>query len=214
MAKEKKENSKKASRAAELSKKLALPLTLEESGPPRFYQHLMIVGGAFLALAILWGSITEIRELARANGEVTPAGRVQLVQHLEGGIVAEVLVNEGEIVDQGQPLARLQPIAAEGDLGQLTARQVALKLKIERLSANIDARPMDPALAQLDPNLYSNELALLESSLTAADRQREGFLSRIEQRQSDIESLTEQRDRLTEQVELIIEQVKLREGLL
>jgi membrane fusion protein, adhesin transport system len=214
VAKEKKESSKKASRQAELSKKLALPLTLEEAGPPRFYQHLLIVGGAFLALAILWGSITEIRELARANGEVTPAGRVQLVQHLEGGIVAEVLVSEGEIVDQGQPIARLQPIAAEGDLGQLTARQVALKLTIERLSANIDARPMDPALEALDPNLYANELSLLESSLTAADRQREGFLSRIEQRQSDIESLAEQRESLKEQVELILEQVNLRKGLM
>ena len=191
VAQEKHESSKKARRKAELSKKLALPLTLEESGPPRFYQNLMIVGGVFLALAILWGSITEIKELARAEGEVTPAGQVQLVQHLEGGIVAEVLVSEGELVEKDQPLARLQPIAAEGDLGQLASRQVSLRLKIERLSANVEARPMDPALEELDPNLYANELALLDASLTAADRQRQGFLARIEQRKGDIESLSD-----------------------
>lgn len=186
---------------------------LEESGPPRFYQHLMMVGGAFLALAILWGSITEIKELARANGEVTPAGQVQLVQHLEGGIVAELLVSEGEIVDAGQPLVRLQPIAAEGDLGQLTARQTAARLKIERLSAYIEARLMDPALAEIDPELFANETSQLESALTAAERQRDGFLARIEQKQYEITSLSDQKQSLKDQVQLMAEQVSLREGL-
>lgn len=204
---------KKAARKADLAKKLALPLMLEESGPPRFYQHLMLVGGVFLALAILWASITEIKELARANGEVTPAGQVQLVQHLEGGIVAALLVSEGEIVDAGQALVRLQPIAAEGDLGQLTARQNAARLKVERLSAYIDARPMDPALAEIDAKQFADETAHLQSSLNAAQRQRDGFLARIEQRQYEITSLTDQKQSLMEQVRLMAEQVSLREGL-
>ncbi len=204
---------KKAARKADLAKKLALPLMLEESGPPRFYQHLMLVGGVFLALAILWASITEIKELARANGEVTPAGQVQLVQHLEGGIVSALLVSEGEIVDAGQALVRLQPIAAEGDLGQLTARQNAARLKVERLSAYIEARPMDPALAEIDAKLFADETSHLQSSLNAAQRQRDGFLARIEQRQYEITSLTDQKQSLMEQVRLMAEQVSLREGL-
>jgi len=213
-----KTNKKKAVQKADLSKKLALPLTLEESGPPRFYEHLMIVGGVFLALSILWASVTEIKELARANGEVTPAGQVLLVQHLEGGIVAELLVSEGEIVDAGQPLVLLQPIAAEGDLGQLTARESAARFKVERLTAFIDARPMDPAIvgaapSEADLTRFANEEAHLQASLTAADRQREGFLARIEQRISEIESLSNQRLSLKEQVQLMVEQVTLREGL-
>jgi len=213
-----KTNKKKVAQKADLSKKLALPLTLEESGPPRFYQHLMIVGGVFLALSILWASVTEIKELARANGEVTPAGQVLLVQHLEGGIVAELLVSEGEIVDAGQPLVLLQPIAAEGDLGQLTARESAARFKIERLTAFIDARPMDPAIvgaapSEADLTTFANEEAHLQASLTAADRRREGFLARIEQRISEIESLSNQRLSLKEQVQLMVEQVTLREGL-
>ena len=204
---------KKAAAKAALAKKLALPLMLEENGPPRFYQHLMIVGGVFLALAIFWSAVTEIKELARANGEVTPAGQVQLVQHLEGGIVAELLVSEGEIVDAGQPMVRLQPIAAEGDLGQLTARQTAARLKIERLSAYIEARLMDPALAEINPDLFDDEASHLQSALTAAERQRDGFLARIEQRQYEITSLSEQKLSLKEQVQLMAEQVNLREGL-
>jgi len=209
---------KKVAEKADLSKKLALPLTLEESGPPRFHQHLMIVGGVFLALAILWASVTEIKELARANGEVTPAGQVLLVQHLEGGIVAELLVSEGEIVDAGQPLVLLQPIAAEGDLGQLTARETAALIKIERLTAFIDARPMDPAImnnasTEADLAMFANEEAHLQASLTAADRQREGFLARIEQRILEISSLSDQRLSLKEQVDLMLEQVALRAGL-
>jgi membrane fusion protein, adhesin transport system len=211
--KEKDKGKKKEAHKAALAKKLALPLMLEESGPPRFYQNLMIVGGVFLALAILWGSITEIKELARANGEVTPAGQVQLVQHLEGGIVAELLVSEGEIVDAGQPMVRLQPIAAEGDLGQLTARQTAARLKIERLSAYIEARLMDPALEEIDADLFADEASHLQSALTAAERQRDGFLARIEQRQYEITSLTDQKESLKEQVHLMAEQVNLREGL-
>ncbi len=213
-----KTNKKAVVEKADLSKKLALPLTLEESGPPRFHQHLTIVGGVFLALAVLWAAMTEIKELARAAGEITPAGQVLLVQHLEGGIVAELLVSEGEIVDAGQPLVLLQPIAAEGDLGQLTARETAARLKIERLTAFVEARPMDIAImgsgaTEADLLLFANEEAHLQASLTAADRQREGFLARIEQRHSEIASLSEQRLSLREQVELMIEQVTLREGL-
>ncbi|MEQ9518283.1 MAG: HlyD family type I secretion periplasmic adaptor subunit [Parvibaculum sp.] len=196
-----------------LSKKLALPLTLEESGPPRFYQHLLITGGVFLLLAIIWGTVTEIRELARAEGEVTPAGQVQLVQHLEGGIVSEVLVNEGEVVEKGQALLRLQPVAAEGDLGQLTARRAALTFKLERLSAFVEARPMSSDLASKDAQLFAEENALLNSAITAADRQREGLMARIEQRQTEVGSLAGQKESLRKQVELILEQVNMREGL-
>jgi len=203
----------KSTQQEKLSKKLALPLTLEESGPPRFYQHLLITGGVFLLLAIIWGTVTEIRELARAEGEVTPAGQVQLVQHLEGGIVADILVNEGEVVEKGQPILRLQPVAAEGDLGQLTARRAALTFKLERLNAFVEARPMDPALAQQNAQLFAEQRELLASAIKAADRQREGLMARIEQRQSEVTSLTNQKGSLKEQVELILEQVNLREGL-
>lgn len=204
---------KKVAQQETLSKKLALPLALEESGPPRFYQHLLVTGGVFLLLAIIWGTVTEIRELARAEGEVTPAGRVQLVQHLEGGIVAEVLVNEGEVVEKDQPLLRLQPVAAEGDLGQLTARRAALSFKLERLNAFVEGRPMSPDLAAASPQLFAEESELLTSAIQAADRQREGLMARIEQKQAEITSLASQKENLRTQVELILEQVTLREGL-
>lgn len=196
-----------------LSKKLALPLTLEESGPPRFHQNLMVIGGVFLGLAIVWASITEIKELARANGEVTPAGQVQLIQHLEGGIVAEILVDEGEIVELDQPIIRLQPVAAEGDLGQLMARQTALTLKMARLSAFIDDSAMSTELEGLDSSLFAHEAELLTSSRAAAELQREGLISRIEQKAADIDSFSDQRDSLHDQVQLLVEEVTMREEL-
>lgn len=195
-------------------KQLMLPLQLEENGPPLLARQLMVVCTAFVGFVLLWASIADVKELARATGQVTPAGSVQLVQHFEGGIIAEILVSDGELVETGQALVRLQPAAAESDLGQLKARHAALVARLERLSAFIDGREMDPETVSHYPALRTTQIDHLESQKVQRDRKAEGLLARVEQRQADIASFKEQKKSLQAQISLLQEEASMRKTLL
>ena len=76
-----------------------------------------------------------------AQGYVVVDGRRKTVQHLEGGILRELLVREGDRVAAGQTLARLDPVRAQAQVGELEDRLLATRARIERLQAERDDRP-------------------------------------------------------------------------
>ncbi len=102
-------------------KLLALPLALEEGKAPRVASLIMVVVSIFVGMAVIWASITTVRELAVAAGQVEPAGSVLTVKHLEGGIVGDILVSNGMLVEAGDALVQFQPALAGADLDQARA---------------------------------------------------------------------------------------------
>lgn len=147
---------------ARLSKFLAQPLRLEEHGPPRTLNQLLVVTCAFVAAFVVWTTVTEIDETAVASGQVRTQEQVAVVQHLEGGIIADILVGEGDRVRTGQPLLRLAGQGTLADLGTLSARQVALALQAERLSAFVEKRAPDFSLGKDYPQLVGDQAAILD----------------------------------------------------
>ncbi|MBF0163881.1 MAG: HlyD family type I secretion periplasmic adaptor subunit [Magnetococcales bacterium] len=91
----------------------------------------------FLVVAILvaWGHYGTLDIISITQGEVVPSSLVKKVQHLEGGIVREILVHEGEVVQRDQPLVELESTASGADVGELQARVTALRVEIIRLEA-------------------------------------------------------------------------------
>ncbi|MGB0670607.1 MAG: HlyD family type I secretion periplasmic adaptor subunit, partial [Rhodospirillales bacterium] len=81
----------------------------------------MVVG------AIAWAAVGRLEVVSTALGEVIPSSQVKTVQHLEGGIVSEIHVREGEAVTPGQPLVSLEPTARDADLGELRLRMAGLR---------------------------------------------------------------------------------------
>ena len=84
--------------------RLAQSIRLEEQGPGWLARLAIAILVAAIAGFLIWSSITEVGEIAPASGEVTPAGSVKRIQHLEGGIVSAINVREGDLVDEGQVL--------------------------------------------------------------------------------------------------------------
>ncbi|MGY9062321.1 MAG: hypothetical protein ACKVG1_08515, partial [Rhodospirillales bacterium] len=82
-----------------------------------------------------WAQITNVDEFAVTSGKLVPTGQVQAIQHLEGGIISEILIDEGEVVKAEQVLIRLDPANAQTELNQMKFRQAALTLKAERFRA-------------------------------------------------------------------------------
>lgn len=162
---------------------------IEEEQIPAFVRPMLWVAAGAVLLFALWGGFVEVREVAKAPGEVLPVGDIKVVQHLDGGVVAEIPVEEHALVKQGQIVLRLERDQALADQGQTKARLCALQLRAERLSAFANGR--NPRFAVRDcpyPDIVASELALFRqqvssrgSSLAVIDEQIGQRARRIDQ---------------------------------
>lgn len=192
---------------------LSQPTILEEAGPPRSLTHLLTVVSLLLVGAIAWAGIVEMRETAVTQGQVMPAGSVYLVQHLEGGIVAEILVREGDVVERDQLLVRMQAAAAAAELDQLRSREASLALKAERLRAFVLDRAPDFSAGAGNAGLVADQRAILDMQIEARDSQRAVLRSRSAQRDAELEALGERKTILESQLRVMEQQDALRAGL-
>ena len=117
----------------------------------------------------IWAIFAEMGTVARADGKVVPSGKTKIVQHFEGGIVYELLVDEGELVDIGQPIITIDNTKAESELKSVTTRLIYGRGKIARLQAMIDmasgdknAQPVFPP--DLEEDIVFQEKVAFESA--------------------------------------------------
>ena len=113
---------------------------LEEVGPPHLVRVILFLLSLSVFGFIGWAAVTELEETTKASGEVVPAGSVLSVQHLEGGIIEKIFVRDGDIVNAGDTLVRLNPTSAKAQLEETEARSISLELRLERLLAFADGR--------------------------------------------------------------------------
>ena len=191
------------------SKRLTFPLALEDGRVPGLLQNLSFVVGALVAAAILWANAAEIRELAVGHGEVVPTGAVKSVHHLEGGIVEQVLVEEGQIVDAGMPLMRLRPNAAASDLEQLKVRAAILEMQKKRLGALLRGHSFhsDSAM-KAHPQLAQDQLELYQAQLSLRRHEERTLQARIEHKEADFAALEKEAESLVRQLEIAADRVE------
>ena len=119
----------------------------------------------FIAAAFYWASVAELDEVARGVGKVIPSSQVQVVQNLEGGILAEILVSEGDVVEEGQTLLRIDDTRFASSYREGRASYLNLKAKAARLRAEADGGPFEaPEEVQREkPDLANREMNLFRS---------------------------------------------------
>ncbi|MEM1140473.1 MAG: HlyD family type I secretion periplasmic adaptor subunit [Pseudomonadota bacterium] len=160
---------------------------------------VLIVGLAvflgFFGIGGLWATTAPLSSAAVVPGFVSPEGSRKTIQHLEGGIIAEVRVEEGDFVRQGDPLVVLQDIGAGADVKTLTGRLERLTARSLRLEAE---RAGAEEVIFDDPLLRSDERPDLVKLL--ADQRRQ-FTVRQESTQGQIEVLRSQIQQFGQQIE-------------
>jgi len=115
---------------------------------------------ALMVAFIIWATLSEIDESVRGEGRVVPSGQTKIIQHLEGGIIAEILVKEGDIVKKGDPLFKLSQAFFLSDQNEKKIDLYALLAQETRLRAEIaEAKKVnfDSALEKHIPNVIENE---------------------------------------------------------
>jgi len=169
---------------------------------------LLIVGGA-----LVWASFARIEEVARATGRVVPSGQARVVESLEGGIVRQILVREGDAVDAGQVLVRLDDTSSAASLGELRAQQQALNARALRLEAELaGAEQPDFTQAGIDPDspLAVRESALFDSRAASYLGQSAVLDAQVQQRIQEIAELSAALDRVAENIALLDEEIQIK----
>ena len=192
---------------------LSRPLLLEESGPPRVLSHLLAIISLLVVTGIVGAGVTEITETAMTHGQIMPSGSVRLVEHLEGGIVSDILVEEGQVVRRNDVLLRLRNVDAVAELERLRAQEAALALRAERLRSFVLDRPPDFSAGEAHPALVADQKAILDIQVEARASQRQVLLSRIDQRRLELEALDEQQRSVEEQLEITGRETSMRRRL-
>lgn len=130
---------------------------------PRANLALLLMFAALVAF-VAWAALTDVDVVARADARVVPDGREQVIASLEGGILEEMMVREGQRVTRGQPVARIDPTRFEAQKAESEARRVALKGTLARLRAEANGRePRFPPDVLAMPSIVDAETESFEA---------------------------------------------------
>ena len=140
-------------------------LAILEQAPLRAKKILYWMFGV-LAVLLTWSAFTKIDEVTRGEGRVIPSKQVQVIQSLDGGIVSEILVHEGQTVKDGEPLLRIDQTRAISSVQENRSQYLSLLAKQSRLQAlatSTDFVPPNEVEKEV-PEVYAQERALYVSS--------------------------------------------------
>ncbi|MBI2380200.1 MAG: HlyD family type I secretion periplasmic adaptor subunit [Gammaproteobacteria bacterium] len=170
----------------------------------------------FLVLALLvWAGFSRIDEMAKGEGKVVPASAVQVIQSLDGGIVQELLVRQGSVVDKGQLLLRIDPTRFTSSLRENVAQVDALRLKALRLAAVAEDKAFEPPAELLasDPELVAQELRLFDASKSELQAALTGAQEQVNQRSQDLAQVRAQEIQASTSYGLVQKELKLTQPL-
>tara|TARA_Y100001934_G_C12362653_1_gene781618 strand:+ start:700 stop:2040 length:1341 start_codon:yes stop_codon:yes gene_type:complete len=169
---------------------LSQAIQLEESVNPKIVRTTMTMVSCTIIVFLIWAALTNINEVARTPGEVVPHGYQQTVQHLEGGIVKEIFVNDGQMVVQGQELLKLDGASLKEDLDRALSKQFDLDMRAERLRAFIEERELNFAEDNnAAASVIADQKAYFKGMKTARTQEQKIVEEQIQEKLQSIKSL-------------------------
>lgn len=197
------------------SRHLSKSILLEETGTPFVVRMVILFGAAVLLSFIVWALFIEIDEVTVAEGEIVPFERkVQSVQHFEGGVIKEILVDDGSLVKEGQILIRLDPVSADTQYNQSRVKMENLMAKAEVLDAFLRGRSLNFArIGVTNPEILHQHKSIY---FQMKERQKTQKLIRdkqIEQLRAEVAELKNKEKILTTKKALLEEEMTIRDDL-
>lgn len=146
--------------------------------PP--FRHVAWVVMALIAAFVVWAAIAQLDEVAVATGEVAPQGKVKVIQHLEGGLIVDIYVSEGDVVRPGDPLLLLDLATGGVNRDEMQVRLDGLRLTRARLHAEAEGTPVQfpaaeaqrrPELLRAEQDTHAARIAELKTSVAVLREQ-------------------------------------------
>lgn len=164
-------------------------ITDEFEGKVRGPSLLIWLIGFTVAVFLIWAKFAAIDEIVRAKGAIVSSSRPQIIQNLEGGILAELLVAEGDRVEPGDVLARLRGTQFETAVMDLREQVIAAEIRRLRLAAEIDGMfdfNVPAAIEAFSPDMVASERALLNARQSDYVSRTDGALSIVTETQREL----------------------------
>jgi adhesin transport system membrane fusion protein len=133
-----------------------------------------------LLLAVVWAALAKVDEVTRGEGKVVPSRQLQVLQSLDGGVVSEILVTEGQIVQAGQPLVTVDPTRFDSSLQENRSQYLSLLTRIARLRALAEdsafvpppeAQAQAPRTVEVELQAYQASKSTLAAQIAVAEQQ-------------------------------------------
>jgi len=188
---------------------------VNKARPPIASTLFLLLNAALIGAFSVWATVAHIDEVAVGAGKVIPSSQVQTIQNLEGGILAELLVKEGESVEQGQIVLRVDATGFESELRQNRAKAVALEGQIARLIAETDGSQLafPPRVVAEAPDVVERETALYTSRMNELNAALQGLEQQVEQRRQDVNGLRSRDQSYSKNLALVHQELAMSQEL-
>ena len=172
---------------------------------------LLWIGAAVIVWLIYWAYNAEIDALTRGQGKIIPSHQIQVIQNLEGGIITEILVSEGEHVKKGDILVKIDDTGFLSNFAENKLRYNELQAKTIRLLAEStgklfkvtkEIRKRSPDLIRYEESLYKTNKEQLQNNILIYNRRLWQKRSELTEAQAELIQLTRNYNLISKEVEL------------
>lgn len=177
---------------------------------PKGGQQLLWGIVIFCVSLLLWAAFAYVDEFTRGEGKVIPSSHLQVVQNLEGGIIAELYVQEGQVVKKGQPLLRIDDTLFSSSLREADVTEEQLQGKVARLKAEAEELPLTREnLSGLSPDIVAQEVELYQSRQRELESNLQVLRKQVNQREQELQELRAKRDQLQRSLQLLTSELEM-----
>ena len=171
---------------------------------------LISIAGLILIL-LVWMTFSNIDEITHGEGQVVPTSEIQVVQSLEGGVLKELLVTEGQAVKKGEVLMRISDVAFASEEQGTQAQQESLLIKRVRLEAEANGKDfvIPPELIAKAPDIARNEESLYKSRQRELDSAKAILNDKISSASAQISEIGAKVARLSESRKLVQQELEI-----
>ena len=182
---------------------------------PRYLIAVVLIFTLFVIAAIVWMNWAKIDVVIRGAGKVSPASQVQNIQSLEGGIIAEILVVEGQVVTAGQALIKISDVAFSSSFEENRLLYLELLARSSRLNAEAFGRTFKGEAEVSDdaPHLLKSEESLFDSNQQQLKESLNGLEEKIKQQKSALLEAKSKQRQLTKSLGLVKKEIKIKRPL-
>lgn len=171
---------------------LARDILLKEAESPTYLRNTVRTVVAFLVVFVIWALFAKVDIITNAAGQILPGASVQIVQHLDGGRIASINVQEGQAVKRGQVLVALNDEEVSADLETSRARYWALYARVERLHAFVEGRaPRFATIPEKFRRFSRDEQTILSVTRSAKSDQAGLVQAQLQQVNGELQAVEE-----------------------
>lgn len=164
-----------------------------------------------LAAALVWANYAVLEEVTTGEGKAIPSSKIQTVQNLEGGIVARIFVREGQVVNKGDTLLRLDNTRFLSNQEEAEVERLSLLAQVERLAAEAEGRPLvlPEEITRKAPQLAEDERALYESRLQRLHSEQQILRKQLTQKQQEVAEFRSKQQQYRSSLSLIQQELNM-----